>query len=258
MVRAFEEPSYPYPEPAADPAREAAHLVGELAFADLDSATKRLEKIRSTGRKSGVKEAEEKEAAALERVVAALEEGRAVKDVTLSGEEDRTLRGFRFLTAKPWVLVVSLPEGAAPAGAAEGIPGKFEVRAAIRGRLEAELLDLPPEERGAFRPEGASGRPASEVLLEASFRALAEISFFTVGEDEVRAWTLRRGESAVAAAGRIHSDLARGFIRAEVVASKDLLELGDMAAARKAGRLRIEGRDYVVQDGDVVNVVSGI
>jgi GTP-binding protein YchF len=257
VVRAFEEASYPYAEAKADPAREAAHLAGELAFADLDIATKRLEKIRAGSRKSGAKEQEEKEAAALERIVKVLEDGGAVKDVTLSLEEDRLLRGFRFLTAKPWVLVVSLPEGGDPK-AADGIPGTFPSRAALAGKAEAEIAELPAEDRAGFLKDLGIERPAAEVLLEAAFRGLGALSFFTVGEDEVRSWTLRRGGSAVEAAGAIHSDLARGFVRAEVTASADLLALGSMAEVKKAGKFRLEGKEYVVQDGDVVHIRSAV
>jgi ribosome-binding ATPase YchF (GTP1/OBG family) len=253
VVRAFEEPSYPYAEAGADPAREAAHLAAELAFADLDVATKRLEKLRAGGRKSGVKEAEKREAEALERIVKVLEEGGAAKDADLSGEEEKILRGFRFLTARPWVLVASIPEGGDPA-CADGIPGRWQSRATLCGKAEAEVAELDEADRAAFLRDLGVERPAAEVLLEAAFRGLGALVFFTVGEDEVRAWTLRGGGTAVEAAGCIHSDLARGFIRAEVVGAEELLSLGDMAAARKAGRLRLEGRDYPVKDGDVLNI----
>ncbi len=253
VVRAFEEPSYPYGDPRPDPAREAAHVVGELAFADLDVAVKRLEKLRASGRKSGVKEQDAREAAALERIVAALEGGGAVRDVPLSADEEKVLRGFRFLTLKRLVLVVSLPEGG-DAAVAEAIPGPFGARAALCGKGEAEVAELDPADRAEFLAAMGVERPAAEVLLEASFRGLGLLTFFTVGEDEVRAWTLREGGSAVEAAGCIHSDLARGFIRAEVTECADLLTLGGLAAVRKAGRQRLEGRDYVVRDGDVLNV----
>jgi GTP-binding protein YchF len=253
VVRAFEEPSYPHPDPAADPAREAAHLAAELAFADLDMATKRIEKIRAAGRKSGTKEQEQKEAAALERIVAALEGGGAAKDVALNAEETRLLKGFRFLTSKPWVLALSLPEGGDPAAAA-AVPGAYQARVGLCGKVEAEIAELPEEDRATFLKEMGVERPASEVLLEGAFRALGAFCFFTVGEDEVRAWTLRSGATAVDAAGAIHSDLARGFIRAEVVGAEELLRLGSLAEARKAGRLRLEGKEYLVQDGDVLNI----
>jgi hypothetical protein len=253
VVRAFEEPSYPYAEPRADPAKEAAHLAGELAFADLDIASKRLEKLRAGGRKSGVKETERKEMEALERIVGVLEAGGAVKDVALGFEEEKLLRGFRFLTAKPWVLVASIPEGG-DARLAEGLPGRFESRATLCGKAEAEIADLEEADRAAFLKEMGVQRPAAEVLLEAAFRGLGLVAFFTVGEDEVRAWTLRGGGNAVEAAGCIHSDLARGFIRAEVTASAELIAMGDMQAVKKAGKFRLEGKEYVVKDGDVVNI----
>ena len=138
VVRAFEEPSYPYAEARSDPAREAVHLAGELAFADLDMAMKRLDKLKSSSKKSGVKEMEAKEAAALERIVGILEGGGFVKDTTLSSEEEKLLRGFRFLTAKPWVLAASVPEGG-DLKLADGLPGKYESRATLCGKVEAEI-----------------------------------------------------------------------------------------------------------------------
>jgi hypothetical protein len=253
VVRAFEEPSYPYAEARADPAREASHLVAELSFADLDISMKRLEKLQASGRKSGIKEQEKKESEALERIIGVLEGGGYVKDAALCHEEEKLLRGFRFLTAKPWVLCASLGEGGDPA-LAGAIPGVFQSRTALAGKVEAEVAELEEADRAAFLAEMGVARPAAEVLLEAAFRGLGMITFFTVGEDEVRAWTLPGGSSAVEGAGCIHSDLARGFIRAEVVAAADLLELGSMAAVKKAGKQRLEGKEYVVKDGDVMNI----
>jgi GTP-binding protein YchF len=253
VVRAFEEASYPYAVARPDPVREAAHLAGELSFADFETAERRLEKLRASGRKSGLKEQDAKEAAALERIVGTLEGGGAVKQVTLSNEESKTLRGFRFLTAKPWVLVVSTAEGAT-GDATAGIEGLYDARTALSGRVEADIAELDPADRLAFLKDMGVERPASEVLLEAAFRGLGLATFFTVGEDEVRAWTVRSGATAVEAAGTIHSDLARGFIRAEVTACDDLLTLGDMQAVKKAGRQRLEGKEYVVRDGDILNI----
>jgi GTP-binding protein YchF len=253
VVRAFEEPSYPYAEAAADAAKEAAHLAGELAFADLDIAMKRIDKLKSSAKKAGVKELEKKEGDALERIVKALEEGGSVKDVTLSAEEDKLLRGFRFLTAKPWVLVASIPEGGDP-NLAASIPGAWKSSATLSGKAEAEIADLEEADRAAFLKEMGVERPASEVLLEAAFRGLGLVAFFTVGEDEVRAWTLRGGGNAVEAAGCIHSDLARGFIRAEVMTSEELLSMGDVQAVKKAGKFRLEGKEYLVKDGDILNI----
>jgi hypothetical protein len=176
-----------------------------------------------------------------------------VKDTTLSGEEEKLLRGFRFLTAKPWVLAASVPEGG-DLKLADALPGKYQSRATLCGKVEAEIAELPEADRASFLAEMGVARPAAEVLLEAAFRGLGVITFFTVGEDEVRAWTLRGGGSAVEAAGCIHSDLARGFIRAEVTASADLLGLGSMVNVKKAGKQGLEGRDYVVKDGDILNI----
>jgi len=257
VVRGFEEPSYPYAEPAADPEREAAHLAGELAFADLDIAMKRVEKLDAQATRGGLKDAERKEREALGRVVGVLEQGGAARDAGLGPEEEKRLRGFRFLTAKPWVLVVSVGEGGDPRRA-DGIPGDFASRATLCGRAEADIAELPEEDRAAFLREIGVERPASESLLETAFRGLGTVTFFTVGEDEVRAWTMKGGGTTVDAAGCVHSDLARGFVRAEVVASEDLLALGSMAEVKRAGRFRLEGKDAVVRDGEVVHIRSAV
>ncbi|MHC4924491.1 MAG: DUF933 domain-containing protein, partial [Planctomycetota bacterium] len=216
---------------------------------------KRLEKIEVSKKKSGSPErdAEQREAAALKRVVAVLEEGGTVKQVGLTPEDQKLLKGYRFLTAKPWVLVLSLPDGG-DESAVNDLAGEFEARASLCGQVEAEIAELPEEDRLAFLEDLGVERPASEVLLEAAFRALGAVSFFTVGEDEVRAWTLEGAGNAVEAAGCIHSDLARGFIRAEVTPYDELRELGDMQAVKKAGKQRLEGKEYVVKDGDILNI----
>ena len=257
VVRDFDEPSYPYAEAGRDPAREAAHLLGELAFADLDIATKRADKLDAQMKRGGLKDPEKKEREALAKVLKVLEDGGAVRNAGLVAEEEKLLRGFRFLTAKPWVLVVSIGEGG-DAGRADAIPGEYAARATLCGRAEADIAELPEEDRAMFLKELGVERPASESLLEAAFRGLHTVTFFTVGEDEVRAWTMKGGGSTVDAAHCIHSDLARGFVRAEVVASEDLLALGSMAEVKKAGKFRLEGKEAVVRDGEVVHIRSAV
>lgn len=252
-VRGFEEPSYPYKRAAADPAREAGDVAAELAFADLDQAVRRIEKLE---RKHGnMSDDEKREHAALLKIRGALEDGRPVKSVALADSDRKLLRGFRFLTEKPWVLAVSLPESGGDPSAAHSIQGPFEARLALRAKIEAEVSELDPADRAAFMQDLGITELASESLLHAAFLAMGTISFFTTGEDEVRAWPIPRGASAVEAAGRIHTDLARGFIRAEVYSYDDFHALGgDEAAVKKAGKFRVEGREYQVQDGDIVNI----
>ncbi len=251
-VRGFTDPTYPYREAAPNPASEADGVATELAFADLDVATRRIEKLEKKG--GNALDVEKQELGALRKIVTALEEGRPVKSVELAAADEKLLRGFRFLTQKPWVLVVSLPDEGGDE-LLDSVTGPFEARVAVRGKLEAEVAELEPDDRAVFMEDLGISELASESVVAAAFRALGTISFFTTGEDEVRAWPIPRGANAVEAAGKIHSDLARGFIRAEVYSYDDFRGVaGDLAAVKKAGRFRIEGRDYVVADGDVVNV----
>jgi GTP-binding protein YchF len=251
-VRAFEDPTYPYKNAAADAAAEASHLVAELAFADLDVATKRIDKLDRKG--GNMLDLEKREHAALVKIRAALEEGRPVKSLGLSADDRKLLRGFRFLTDKPWVLVVALPDAGGEELVAK-IGGPFEARIGVRTKLEAEVSELDAADRAAFMKDLGIEALASESVVRAAFAALGTIPFFTSGEDEVRAWPITRGSNAVEAAGKIHTDLARGFIRAEVYSFDDFKAAeGDVNAVKKAGRFRVEGKDYVVQDGDILNI----
>ena len=252
-VRGFRDATYPYPDPAPDPAREVERITSELAFADLEIAMRRVEKLERKGGNCTGDEKQELEA--LRRVVAALEDGRPAKSVELNAAQDKLLRGFRFLTAKPWVLVLSLPDDAEGDGGVGDMPGAFESRLSVRAKLEAEVAELDADDRAVFMEDLGIETLASESVIAAAFGALGTISFFTTGEDEVRAWPIESGSSAVEAAGKIHTDLARGFIRAEVYSYDDFRSAdGDVNGVKKAGRFRVEGRDYVVQDGDIVNV----
>jgi ribosome-binding ATPase len=250
-VRAFEDPTYPYKDAAAKPLAEAAQVVGELAFADLDIATKRIEKLE---KKHVPLDVEKRELAALAKIRSALEDGRAVKSLDLTPDDRKLLRGFRFLTDKPWVLVVALPDTGGDEAVA-AVQGPFEARIGVRTKIEAEVAELDPADRAAFMKDLGIEALASESVLRASFLALGTIPFFTTGEDEVRAWPITRGANAVEAAGKIHTDLARGFIRAEVYSFDDFkAAAGDVNAVKKAGRFRVEGKEYVVEDGDILNI----
>ena len=251
-IRAFEDPTYPYKNAAADAAAEAAHVVAELAFADLDVASKRIDKLERKG--GNILDLEKRELGALLKIRSALEEGKAVKSLGLGIDDRKLLRGFRFLTEKPWVLVVALPDSGGDELVAK-IEGPFEARIGVRTKLEAEVAELDAADRLSFMTDLGIEALASESVLRAAFLALGTIPFFTSGEDEVRAWPLTRGSNAVEAAGKIHTDLARGFIRAEVYSFDDFKAAGgDVNAVKKAGRFRVEGKDYVVADGDILNI----
>jgi len=251
-VRGFTDPTYPYTNPTPNPAKEAEDVATELAFADLEVAARRIEKLERKG--GNTIDVEKQELAALKKVVGALEDGRPAKSLPLNSGEEKLLRGFRFLTQKSMVVVVSLPDEGGE-DLVDTIEGPFEARIGVRAKLEAEVAELDDDDRAMFMEDLGLEALASESVVAGAFRAMGTISFFTTGEDEVRAWPVEGGANAVEAAGKIHTDLARGFIRAEVYSYDDFRERGgDVNAVKGAGKFRVEGKDYVVQDGDIINV----
>ena len=267
VARAFEDPAVPLPAGGVDPDRDIETLQLELAYADLALIERRLERTAPELRSLPAAERGplERDRALLERLRATLEEGGALRGLDLNEGERRLLAGYRFATAQPLLVVVNVGEADAPdadaivAGCARrhGAPGVAVV--ALSAKLEAELAALAPDEAAAFRRElGLPAEPPAERIAGAIRELLGAVAFFTVGDREARAWTLRRGGSAFEAAQRIHSDLGRGFIRAEVARWDELLEAGSEAALRKQGRLRVEGRDYEVRDGDVLHVLFNV
>jgi ribosome-binding ATPase YchF (GTP1/OBG family) len=185
----------------------------------------------------------------------ALEAEKPLREIDLDPEDERRLRGFQLLSAKPLLIVVNASEDRAAADVADfGIELRPAVRAVVvSAPIEQEISQLPPEEQKEFLADLGLSAPSLDRVTRASYDLLGLISFFTVGEDEVRAWTIRRGTPARAAAGAIHSDIERGFIRAEVVRWDDLLRHKTLAACREAALLRLEGKEYVMQDGDVAH-----
>jgi ribosome-binding ATPase YchF (GTP1/OBG family) len=224
------------------------------AVADCDLVDRRLERIAADRRK-GLR-GTDAEAPLLERLRSHLHEGRPLRSLRFTEEEERRLRGFQFLSLKPVVVVENVAEDAA--GRApnlqllEACARAHHTLCTLSLPLETELAQLPPGDRGPFLAELGISEPALDRFLRAAYECLGLISFLTSGPDECRAWTIRRGAVAPAAAGRIHTDIERGFIRAEVVAFDDLQRHGDMKTARAAGAVRLEGREYTIRDGDVV------
>jgi GTP-binding protein YchF len=246
VVRDFESPSEAAPP---DPARDLRTLETELALNDLaivENRAAKLAKEIKVGRKEG-----EREHALLERCRVALEAERPLRAETFAEDELKILRGFQLLSLKPLIVVHNQADSG---GHAPGAPGPHALGVALRAHLEREIVSLPPAERAAFRDELGVREDGLSLVIRACYDLLGLISFYTVGPDEVRAWTITRGETAVDAAGEIHTDLARGFIRAEVIAVDRLLEAGDHAQARERGWLRLEGREYVVQNGDCLEI----
>jgi GTP-binding protein YchF len=263
VARAFDDPANPHPDGSVDPARDIERLDLEFHLADLSMAERRIERLKTSARHGNPaeREAAEREDAVLRRILAGLETGSPIRDLDLDLDEEKAIRGFRFLTQKPVLVLLNVGDNdlaAAPAlvaGVAAGYDHRHAMVEALAARIEMELGELEPDEAAVFMeelgiPESGLGR-----VIGLSYRLLGLISFLTAGPDEVRAWPVPDGSTAVDAAGAIHTDLARGFIRAETVAYEDLLTLGSMAEARKAGRLRSEGKTYRVRDGDVLEIL---
>ncbi len=238
-----------------DPARDAQTILADLILSDLMVVENRLDRL-ATDQKKG-KPVSAAEVAALERARQVLESGQRVRD---DGElrDGAELKPYALLTARPIVVIANIAErdlGRDPAEVLTrlGLPIQGLPCFACCARVEQEVEDLPPEDRDEFRAALGIREPVLGVVARELYAAMGLISFLTVGEDEVRAWPIRAGVHAPQAAGAVHSDIERGFIRAEVIAYEDLVALGSEAAARKAGRYRLEGRDYVVRDGDVIH-----
>lgn len=236
----------------ADPAREIADFDAELTLNDQAVVEKRLDRLRKEGHR-GTGEFHE-----LERILAQLEAGQPLRAMAWSDAEERELAHFGFLSRRPMLVAVNVPEEAAAAAPAPEVEAAARARGAevlsLCAAVEAEIAELPPADQPAFLESLGLAEPARARFIRAAYRLLDLISFFTVGEDEVRAWTIRRGDTAPRAAGRIHSDLERGFIRAEVMHYDDFVALGSESKARHEGKLRLEGKEYVVRDGDILNV----
>jgi GTP-binding protein YchF len=259
VIRCFNNPAVTHPEGSVNPCRDWEILDMELIFRDLAIVENRLDKL-SAKKKLLAQEAVER--GLLMRCRDCLLDERPIRELELTGEETRALRGFTFLTVKPQIIVLNMDESQSEI---EGVPGGGELKSlleergvtAIRvyGRLEMDLIGLSPEEAAEFTEGLTIEEPGRERLIATAYRTLGLISFFTCGPDEVRAWTLHEGDNAVDAAGAIHSDLARGFIRAQVVSYEDYTRFGDSYAnCRDEGVLKLEGKDYRVKDGDIIEI----
>ena len=266
VLRAFQDPAIPHPSGSIDPGRDAQVMEDELLLADLGVVERRLERLERDLKKARTADLE-RERDVLTICRAALEEGRPLRSLDLKGDDLKRLRGFQLLSAKPLLIVMNLDESQLAEGGeaamrvdraavATGL-APFLTRAATRavavcGKIELEISQLEAADAAAFLKDLGLLESGLDRVIRASYDLLGYISFFTVGEDECRAWSIPRGTAAQAAAGEIHSDIARGFIRAEVVGYDDLIAGGSMAACRDRGEVRLEGKEYIVQDGDII------
>lgn len=253
VVRAFEDPAVHHPKESVDPVRDLNDLQDELVLKDLAVVESRAGKVRKAAL-VGQKEAKE-EFPLLERCLETLEAGSPLRALEFTPDEERRLRGYGLLSAKPILVVFNVGESQATgAGLAEAVTAAHTVAVEICGKAEMEIADLPQAEAREFMDLLGITESGLERVIRTSYDLLGLRSFFTVGSDEVRAWTITAGTRAVQAAGKIHSDLERGFIRAEVVAGTVLLEAGGLAETKAANQLRVEGKEYEVEDGDVLNI----
>ena len=258
VVRAFEDEHVPHPDGPVAPARDLAALDFEFIFSDLLIVERRMERLEHDLSRKGAypeRQNDQIDLALLARVKETLEQETPIRDLPLTPAEEKRLRGYQFLSAKPVLVVLNVgDEGDDDPQTYLSYPHRRSAVTCLRGALEMEIAALPPDEAELFLTGYGIEEPGLNRMIRTSYELLGLQSFFTVGEDEVRAWTIPQGASAVEAAGAIHSDLARGFIRAETVSYDDLIAAGSMAEARKQGRVRLEGRDYAVQDGDILNI----
>jgi GTP-binding protein YchF len=251
---------------APDAWRDVADLVTEFTVADLDVIEKRLEKLRTSGRHGtqAEREANAQEEELLARLEPDLSRGQPLRALGISEDDERQLRGYRFLTQKPVLVVLNIDEAHLAQAASLEADGRARYTqpesdvVALAGKIEAELAELSTDDAALFMEDLGISEPSRGRVIRLTYALLGLFSFFTAGEDECRAWTLKRGANAVDAAAAIHSDLARGFIRAEVISYPDLIECGSIAEARKRGLLRSEGKTYQVRDGDVIEVLFNV
>ena len=259
VVRAFQDEGIMHPMGSVNPRRDAETVELEMIFGDLELVEKRLQRMEE-GAKKG-KKPDELEQKLLIKCREALEHETALRDVDFTEEEIKTMRSLQFMSIKPQLVVLNVGEDEMNASATETLAAEIQsffsgrqVRVLhLCGKIEMEIAQLPADEAVVFLEDLQIPEPALNKLINQSYDLLGLISFLTAGEDEVRAWTLRKGTEAQKAAGKIHSDIERGFIRAEVVAYDDFIAHGSLAAARDKGLVRLEGKTYVVKDGDIIN-----
>lgn len=266
VVRAFEDDAVSHPLTGVNPLRDIETVELELIFGDLEFVEKRLARMEEGSRRG--KKPDEKEKKLLLKCKDALEKEIPLRNVFFDEEEERAMRPLQFVSTKPEVLVINVGEHDLGTDRAMNLQKEVEgyfskdkgasqitryASLALCGKIEMEIAQLSPEEARAFLDDLGIQEPALNKLIHVSYGLLGLISFLTVGEDEVRAWTVTKGTDAHKAAGKIHSDIERGFIRAEVVHYEDFISCGAMHAAKEKGLLRLEGKTYEVKDGDIIN-----
>ncbi len=258
VVRDFDNPMSPHPFGRIDPAKDIEFISSEFWLSDLALVESRIERMEKNAAK--IKDLQnQKDLALMKRCKALLDEEKPLRELELAPEEDRALRGYQFLTLKPLLYVINIAENKIPQAAEiEKNLSRFVTPhcalTSLSAEIEREISELSPEDATVFMADLGIKEPALHKLIRTSYELLGLISFFTAGEDECRSWTIRAGMNAQQAAGVIHSDLEKGFIRAETAHFDDLMKHGSFHACKEKGLLRLEGKEYIVKDGDILNI----
>lgn len=254
VVRCFDDPGVPHLSGEIDPERDIAAMDSEMLINDLIAVERKLERLQDEWRKGGgrSKSEIEREIELFKKLQSALSAEQPLRDLDFSNDEKRILSGFGFLTSKPMLILLNLGDGQDPPDITYS--HAHSAVASLQGKLEMEIAQLSPGEAEVFLQEFGISESGMARLIHLSYELMGLISFFTIGDNEVRAWAIPRGETAHEASGRIHSDIYQGFIRAEVIHWDELVSLGGLSKARTTGKLRLEGKDYVLQDGEVMQV----
>jgi ribosome-binding ATPase len=256
VVRVFEDDTVPHPEVTIDPARDVSTLDSEFLLADLIVVEKRLERLAEELKKGKNinKQAHEMETALLNRFKDQLDNLAPLRDLEVSEEEHKVVRGYGLMSIKPILIIFNTGESNVEPGKIMSYDHKHAGMVSLQGRIEAEIAQLEGDDQKMFLDEYGITELGARRVIRESYDLMHIHSFFTVGEDEVRAWTIPLNSTAQEAAGAIHTDLSRGFIRAEVVAYNDLVAAGNMVEIKKLGQMRLEGKEYIVKDGDILNI----
>jgi hypothetical protein len=261
VVRVFKNDNVPHPEGSIDPDRDIKTMELELAFSDLSIIEKKLQRIEDTFKSAKHQDREHltHEKALMEKIKESLEKEIPIREMTFSETGLKDISGYRFLSAKPILIVFNIGEDMLPQAEALEVEWREKYKrpfvdvAAVCGEIEMELVQLSDEEAAVFRSDMGITEAALNRVVRLSYHLLGMISFFTVGPDECKAWTIRDNTPAVQAAGKIHSDIERGFIRAEIITYDDFIKCGNMVEAKKHGMLRSEGKTHIVKDGEIIN-----
>ena len=250
IIRAFANENVPHPAGVVDPQRDSLTMMSELLINDLITVERKLERLGEERKKGGTdKTLNARSTELFDRMHKTLSDNKPLRSMEFNPEEQKELASFGLLTRKPILTVFNLGEGQSAPAIVLDHPS-----VALMGKLEMEIAQLSPQDAAVFMQEYGIEEPSLSKMIKLSYDLLQLQSFFTVGEDEVRAWTTRRGATALESAGEIHTDLQRGFVRAEVIACDDLISLGGMNEAKAKGKLRLEGKEYPVKDGDIMHI----